>query len=125
TRRTGLVLTYYSAEVRSRRAVVALVNEGMHVELFCLRKSQNESLRESFNGVDIFRLPLRRHRGGALTYFLRYAAFILGAFSLLTIRSLSGRPDVVHTHNMPDVLVFSALIPKLLGAKIILDLHDP
>jgi glycosyltransferase involved in cell wall biosynthesis len=26
---------------------------------------------------------------------------------------------------MPDVLVFSAIVPKLLGAKIILDLHDP
>jgi glycosyltransferase involved in cell wall biosynthesis len=26
---------------------------------------------------------------------------------------------------MPDVLVFSALIPKLLGAKVIIDLHDP
>jgi glycosyltransferase involved in cell wall biosynthesis len=28
-------------------------------------------------------------------------------------------------HNMPDVLVFSAILPKLLGAKVILDLHDP
>ncbi|MEQ1849966.1 MAG: glycosyltransferase, partial [Chthoniobacteraceae bacterium] len=28
-------------------------------------------------------------------------------------------------HNMPDVLVFSALVPKILGAKVILDLHDP
>jgi len=26
---------------------------------------------------------------------------------------------------MPDVLVFAALFPKLLGAKVILDLHDP
>ena len=26
---------------------------------------------------------------------------------------------------MPDVLVFSAIVPKFLGAKIILDLHDP
>jgi glycosyltransferase involved in cell wall biosynthesis len=26
---------------------------------------------------------------------------------------------------MPDVLVFSALMPKLFGAKVILDLHDP
>ncbi len=33
--------------------------------------------------------------------------------------------DFVHVHNMPDVLVFSALIPKALGAKIVLDLHDP
>jgi len=26
---------------------------------------------------------------------------------------------------MPDVLVFSALVPKFFGAKVILDLHDP
>src|SRR5262249_46206744 len=30
-----------------------------------------------------------------------------------------------HVHNMPDILVLSALIPRLLGAKVILDLHDP
>jgi glycosyltransferase involved in cell wall biosynthesis len=32
--------------------------------------------------------------------------------------------DVIHVHNMPDFLVFSALFPKLLGAKIILDVQD-
>ena len=26
---------------------------------------------------------------------------------------------------MPDILVVSALVPKLLGAKVILDQHDP
>jgi glycosyltransferase involved in cell wall biosynthesis len=26
---------------------------------------------------------------------------------------------------MPDFLVFSALVPKILGAKVVLDLHDP
>lgn len=26
---------------------------------------------------------------------------------------------------MPDILVFAALVPKLFGAKVILDLHDP
>ena len=26
---------------------------------------------------------------------------------------------------MPDMLILSALVPKLLGAKVILDLHDP
>jgi len=31
----------------------------------------------------------------------------------------------VHVHNMPDVLVFAALFPKLYGARVILDLHDP
>jgi len=32
---------------------------------------------------------------------------------------------VVHVHNMPDFLVFSAWLPRLRGAKVVLDLHDP
>jgi glycosyltransferase involved in cell wall biosynthesis len=35
------------------------------------------------------------------------------------------RYDVIHVHNMPDFLVFTALLPKLFGSKIVLDLHDP
>jgi glycosyltransferase involved in cell wall biosynthesis len=31
---------------------------------------------------------------------------------------------LVHVHNLPDFLVFAAILPKLLGAKIILDIHD-
>jgi len=30
----------------------------------------------------------------------------------------------VHVHNIPDFLVFAAWYPKLLGAKVILDIHD-
>ena len=32
--------------------------------------------------------------------------------------------DVVHVHSVPDFEVFAALIPKLQGAGIILDIHD-
>jgi glycosyltransferase involved in cell wall biosynthesis len=41
------------------------------------------------------------------------------------VRSIGRRFDVVHVHNMPDILVFSALVPKVFGAKVVLDLHDP
>ena len=30
----------------------------------------------------------------------------------------------VHVHNMPDFLVFTALVPKLFGVRIILDIED-
>jgi glycosyltransferase involved in cell wall biosynthesis len=120
-----LLYSYYPSDVRPRRAAEALVNEGMHVELICLRKSNDEPARERFKGVDILRLPLRRHRGGAAAYVFQYSAFILSSFLLLTIRSLTRRFDLIHVHNMPDVLVVSALAPKVLGAKVILDLHDP
>ena len=39
--------------------------------------------------------------------------------------SLKRRYDLVYIHNMPDILVASALVPKMLGAKVILDQHDP
>jgi len=32
--------------------------------------------------------------------------------------------DIVQVHTMPDFLVFTTIVPKLLGAKIILDIHD-
>jgi glycosyltransferase involved in cell wall biosynthesis len=34
------------------------------------------------------------------------------------------RYDLIHVHNVPDFLVFSAWYPKWNGAKVILDIHD-
>jgi glycosyltransferase involved in cell wall biosynthesis len=42
----------------------------------------------------------------------------------LTVLQLRRPYDVVHVHNIPDFLVSSAWLPKLMGARIILDIHD-
>ena len=120
-----LLFSYYPADPRPRRAAEALAREGMGVDLICLRSSPEEPTRESYNGVSILRVPLKRRRGGKPAYIFQYSAFIFSSFVLLGVRSLRRRYDLVHVHNMPDVLVFSALIPKARGAKVILDLHDP
>lgn len=120
-----VVFSHYPSDPRPRRAAEALAQEGMTVDVICLKLAAGETGRETFNGVNILRLPLRHQRGGKLNYLLQYAAFLLAAFGLLTYRSFSRGYHLVHVHNMPDVLVFSALVPKLLGAKVILDLHDP
>ncbi len=93
--------------------------------MICLRETDEEPLHESFNGVEITRVPLKRRRGGKLSYLFQYGSFILLSGAILAGRTLKKRYDLVHIHNMPDVLVFSALVPKMLGAKVILDLHDP
>ena len=120
-----LLFSYYPSDPRPRRAAEALVSEGMHVELICLQASKDQPTREMVNGVDILRLPFKRRRGGLSVYLVQYSVFILSAFVLLALRSLRRRFALVHVHNMPDVLVFSALVPKALGAKVVLDLHDP
>jgi len=125
-RRVAVVLfSDYPNDPRPRRAAEALRERGMRVEVICVKQDRDAPARLSLNGVDILRLPLRLGRGGKLTYGLQYLGFLAASFLCLAARCITRRYALVHVHNMPDILVFSALIPKLLGAKVILDLHDP
>jgi len=124
-RRAAMVtFSPYPADARPRRAAEALLKEGMSVDLICLG-DESEPRREAFDGIDIFRLPIKHRRGSKLSYVYNYAAFILISASILALRALKRRYDLVYVHNMPDILVLSSLMPKILGAKVLLDLHDP
>jgi glycosyltransferase involved in cell wall biosynthesis len=114
----------YPFDPRPRRAADALLRAGMTVDYFCLWED-GYPRRELLNGINVFRLPVTRRRGGKFAYFYQYSAFILMSGGMLGLRSLRGRYDLVYVHNMPDVLVISSLIPRVLGAKVILDQHDP
>jgi len=120
-----VIFSTYPFDPRSRRSAEALVNEGMNVEVVCLMEAGRDPKRETFNGVDVLRVPLKRRRGGIFRYVFQYMAFLLFSSIILGVRSLTRRYDLVYVHNMPDILVLSALIPKALGAKVILDLRDP
>jgi glycosyltransferase involved in cell wall biosynthesis len=114
----------YPADPRPRRAAAALLQEGMTVDLLCLG-DDGEPKRETSGGLRIRRLPIEHRRGGKFSYAYNYSAFIFLCGLILAMRSIRRRYDLVYIHNMPDVLVLSSLVPKLLGAKVILDLHDP
>ena len=125
--RRAAVLLYsrYPSDPRPRRAAEALQQVGMTVDLLCLAGTMSDSRHEIINGVNVTRIPLQHRRDSKLVYLWQYGRFLLSSFWFLLIRSLKYRYDLVHVHNMPDFLVFAALTPKLRGAKIILDLHDP
>jgi Glycosyltransferase Family 4 len=53
-----------------------------------------------------------------------YSAFFLSAFAQASRLHLRRRYDVVQVNTLPDALVFAAAIPKLFGARVILDLHE-
>lgn len=125
--RRAAVLLYsdYPADPRPRRAAEAMVESGMEVDLLCLGEDASQPVREVVCGVNVHRLRLQRRREGIHTYLWLYSRFIAASFWFLTWRHLRRRYDLVHVHNMPDVLVFAALVPRLAGAKVLLDLHDP
>ena len=53
----------------------------------------------------------------------RVSGTLIGAL-LITILHLRRRFDLVQVNTMPDALVFAAVVPKLLGARVVLDLHE-
>ncbi len=120
----SVVFSFYPADTRPRREAEAMVEAGWAVDVLCLRK-EKEKQEEEVNGVHVFRLPGKRTRGGKLWYLWEYGWFLLQAFFKLSLLHLRRPYRAVHVHNMPDLLVFSAMLPRLSGAKIILDLHDP
>jgi glycosyltransferase involved in cell wall biosynthesis len=114
----------YPGDPRPRRAVDAFVNEGISVDLICLG-DEKAPRRETSGQISVFRIPIIHRRGGKLSYAYQYCAFILASAGILALRCLRRRYDLVYVHNMPDILVLSSLVPKALGAKVILDMHDP
>jgi glycosyltransferase involved in cell wall biosynthesis len=55
---------------------------------------------------------------------LNYALFGIAAALAAGALHCRRRWDVVQVNSMPDALVFAALIPRLLGARVLLDLHE-
>jgi glycosyltransferase involved in cell wall biosynthesis len=120
-----IVFAYYPSDVRVMRAAQALFRAGIEVDLLCLQQFPDEPGREQIDGVEVFRIALKKRRAGKLSYASQYLTFLILSFLWLSRRRLTHRYDVVHVHNMPDFLVFCAGPAKALGARVVLDLHDP
>jgi len=119
-----IVHEYYPKDFRVRRESEALAEAGYNVSVISLR-NKNESNFEIYNGVEIYRMPVCRHRGAPLyVYLFEYLTFFIFAGIKLSLLHFKKIFKSVQVHNPPDFLVFSALIPKLTGAKIIIDIHD-
>jgi len=125
-KRVGMVVfSPYPADPRPRRAAEALLSEGMELDYICEGDERLPKREIVAGGMNVIRLPLKHHRGGKISYAYQYSAFILLSACILAWRSLRKKYALIYVHNMPDVLVFCALFPKMLGAKVILDQHDP
>lgn len=115
---------YYPMDVRVRRETNVLLAAGFDVDIVCLQLP-GQPLKEEVGGATVYRLPLRHHRGGRLRYIAQYAASILLCALVASALHAWRRYDVVQINTMPDLMAFAALIPKLFGARTVLDMHDP
>ncbi len=121
------MVTYsnYESDNRVRRYAEALVKRGDQVEVIALACGDVSLGSEEISGVTVYRIQQRdRNERGKWTYAWQILRFILASYVFLRRRHKSVRYDLIHIHNMPDLLVFAAWYPKWTGAKLILDIHD-
>ncbi len=115
---------HYPGDARLANEIRAAQDLGLSVSIICMR-GQGQPLASLEDGVRIYRVPsLPRQRAGKLRYILEYATFFVPTFFLLATLHLVKGYRLVHITNLPDALVFAALVPKLLGAKVLFDLRE-
>ncbi len=127
TPRRVLMLAYtnYRTDPRVIREAEAALRAGFEVDFIALRRDVEPS-EELVNGVRLIHVNQMRYRGrGRVRYLLAYAEFFVRCACLATHLHVRHRYVVVHVNNMPDALVFCVVGPKLLGARLVLDIHDP
>ncbi|MBN2121411.1 MAG: glycosyltransferase family 4 protein [Candidatus Omnitrophica bacterium] len=116
--------THYLSDPRVRREAEALAERKDKVDCICLkRKGQNKSA--FIDGVRLYRISVPRYKGSNIFfYMLSYISFFIFSSLKLIFLFLKERYDIIQVHNLPDFMVFTSFLPKLLGAKVILDMHD-
>jgi glycosyltransferase involved in cell wall biosynthesis len=115
---------YYPLDVRVRREVNVLLDAGFSVDVVCLRLP-GQPLVEQVRGATVYRLPLAHVRGNRARYLFQYAASLGLSAVMAALLHLRRRYDLIQVGTMPDFLVFAGLFPRLLGAKLVLDMLDP
>lgn len=114
----------FPSDVRVAREVGAAANAGFDITVVALRRA-GEAAREQVAGADVHRLPVSHARGASPVRLMgEYISFAVLATLHVARLSIRKRFDIVQIHNPPDFLIAAALVPKLLGARVVLDVHD-
>ena len=112
----------YPRDVRPRREAESLVGAGYRVTVIAPREA-GETARETVRGVEVRRFRLPATGAGPLGIALEY---LIANAQLLTRAAwaLVRGADALHMHNPPDTLFPAGWLARLLGRRVVFDLHD-
>lgn len=119
-----LAYSFYDADNRVRRYAEALARRGDQVDAIAVGH-RGQPRFEVIEGVRVFRVQSRvRDEGGPFSYLIKLMLFFFRSAWFLTAHQFRERYDLIHVHNLPDFEVFATLVPRLMGARVILDMHE-
>lgn len=116
-----IAYTTLSTDSRVIREALAAKEAGFNVDLYTL----NERNRINLDRMNIIYTKNMQYKGkNKFKFVLGYINYFFFCFFKISKNYLKKRYKIIHVNNMPNFLVFSCIIPKLFGTKIILDIHD-
>src|SRR5579872_1267142 len=119
-----LAYSFYESDTRIRQYSMALAKRGDTVDVIALKRDGQPS-HQVLEGINVYRIQKRIvNERGPLAYLTRIMCFLIRSGIVVARMHCERKYDVVHVHSVPDFLVFAALVPKLRGARVILDIHD-
>lgn len=118
-----VLFSEFPKDSRIRRFSNALLNEQYKVFVVCLRDA-GQSIFERNGNLFIYRIPMKKNRGSFASRAFEYLLFQVLATIMVSYLTLRHNIKIFHVSTLPDFLVFSCIVPKLLGYKIILDFHE-
>ena len=119
-----IAYTFYESDNRVRRYAEALAKRGDRVDAIALRR-EGQPAFEIIRGVRVFRVQTRRiDERGPVSYLRKLLMFFVRSMWLVTLNNLKDHYDIIHVHSVPDFEVFVTIVPRLMGSKVILDIHD-
>jgi glycosyltransferase involved in cell wall biosynthesis len=120
----AIIRQNYIYEPMVQREAEALAGAGFDVEVMCMQDAARPR-RVVVNGVTVTSLPVSQRKGSKLRYALNNGRFFALAAGTLAIRHIRRPYAVVQANSMPDFLVFAAIVPKLLGSRVVAYMHEP
>lgn len=115
---------YYPTDPRVYKQARALADAGYQVDIICLRKS-TEPGREIIDGVHVYRMYHAHQRGSIARYIMEYVLSFISMGIFLSALFFKHHHSIIQVNTLPNALVFIAILPRLFGARVLLDLHEP
>jgi glycosyltransferase involved in cell wall biosynthesis len=115
--------TDYPFDMRIRREVEALAEEGYEVDVLATRSGSSTRFDRTAR-VQLHQLPITIRRGSKGRYLYQYLTFLLLSAAMLLYLHLRNHFDVVHVHSLPDFQIFCAVPLRLAGVPVFLDLRE-
>jgi glycosyltransferase involved in cell wall biosynthesis len=120
-----IVYSFYESDTRVLQYATALTKRGDSVDVIALKRDDASPERTVLDGVNVHRIQSRTlNEKGSIVYATRILRFLVRAALLLRRLHQTHHYDLIHVHNVPDFLVFSAVFPRAKGVPVILDVHD-